>query len=58
MREIEDYARRRGCHGISLDTFEYQALPFYEKVGYERLGVLDGYPPDYRQFYLKMTLRS
>jgi GNAT superfamily N-acetyltransferase len=57
VREIEDYARRHDCHGISLDTFEYQALPFYEKLGYERFGVLEGYPPGYRQFFLKKTLK-
>jgi hypothetical protein len=35
-----------------LDTFEYQARPFYEKLGYQLFGTLDGYPPGYRQFYL------
>jgi GNAT superfamily N-acetyltransferase len=58
MREIEDYARRRGCHGIYLDTFEYQALPFYEKLGYEQFGVLEGYPPGYRQYYLRKVLTT
>jgi GNAT superfamily N-acetyltransferase len=56
MREIEDYGRRRGCHGIYLDTFEYQALPFYEKLGYEQFGVLEGYPPGYRQYFLRKEL--
>jgi ribosomal protein S18 acetylase RimI-like enzyme len=58
MREVEAYAARRECDGIFLDTFEYQALPFYEKLGYERFGTLEGYPPGYRQFYLRKTLRS
>ena len=58
MREIESYARRRGCLGIYLDTFEYQALPFYEKLGYEQFGVLDGYPPGYRQYHLRKALRT
>ena len=58
MREIERYARSRECHGIYLDTFEYQALPFYEKLGYEQFGVLEGYPPGYRQFHLRKTIRT
>ena len=58
MREVEAYARRRKCDGVFLDTFEYQALPFYEKLGYEQFGTLDGYPPGYKQFYLRKTLRS
>jgi GNAT superfamily N-acetyltransferase len=56
MRAVEEYARHQGCHGIYLDTFEYQALPFYEKLGYEQFGVLEGYPPGYRQFHLKKSL--
>jgi GNAT superfamily N-acetyltransferase len=58
MRELEEYARRRRCHGIYLDTFEYQALPFYEKLGYEQFGVLEGYPPGYRQYHLKKAFSA
>lgn len=58
MREVEAYASRRQCIGVFLDTFEYQALPFYEKLGYEQFGTLEGYPPGYRQFYLRKILRS
>ena len=57
LSAAEDVARSRGCTDASLDTFEYQARPFYEKLGYELFGTLDGYPPGYRQFYLRKTLR-
>jgi len=53
MREVERWAWAEGCLGIHLDTFEYQALPFYRKLGYELFGVLEGYPPGYRQYYLR-----
>ena len=43
----------RGCLGVFLDTFEYQALPFYQRQGYELFGTLDGYPPGYRQYYVR-----
>jgi GNAT superfamily N-acetyltransferase len=52
MDAAEDHARLRGCIGAYLDTFEYQARPFYEKRGYVLFGTLDGYPPGYRQFHL------
>jgi GNAT superfamily N-acetyltransferase len=52
----EELARTRGCTDASLDTFEYQARPFYEKLGYELFGTLDGYPPGFRQFYLRKRL--
>jgi GNAT superfamily N-acetyltransferase len=58
LTAAEDVARARGCTDASLDTFEYQARPFYEKLGYELFGTLDGYPPGYRQFYLRKRLNS
>lgn len=57
LTAAEEVARDRGCIGAFLDTFEYQARPFYEKLGYEMFGTLDGYPPGYRQFYLRKRLR-
>src|SRR5258705_8488285 len=56
LTAAEDLARTRGCTDASLDTFEYQARPFYEKLGYELFGTLDGFPPGYRQFYLRKRL--
>jgi GNAT superfamily N-acetyltransferase len=56
LEAAEDLARSRGCTVASLDTFEYQARPFYEKLGYEVFGTLDDYPPGYRQFYLRKSL--
>ena len=56
LMAAEDLARAGGCTGAFLDTFEYQARPFYEKLGYELFGTLDGYPPGYRQFYLRKLL--
>jgi GNAT superfamily N-acetyltransferase len=53
MERAEEYAWHKGCLGSHLSTFEYQALPFYEKLGYEVFGVLEGYPPGYKQYYLR-----
>lgn len=53
MERAESHAWRERCLGIHLSTFEYQALPFYEKLSYEVFGILDGYPPGYRQFHLR-----
>ena len=52
----ETLARDHGCIGAYLDTFEFQARPFYEKHGYHLFGTLDGYPPGYRQFFLSKRL--
>ena len=58
MEAAEELARSRGCTDVSLDTFDFQARPFYEKLGYELFGTLDGYPPGYRQFYLRKRLSA
>ncbi len=41
----EAYARKRGCIGIHLETFSFQARPLYEKLGYQVFGQIDDYPP-------------
>jgi len=56
MEAAEDLARSRGCTDVSLDTFDHQARPFYEKLGYELFGTLEGYPPGSRQYYLRKRL--
>ncbi|MDQ6831207.1 MAG: GNAT family N-acetyltransferase [Gemmatimonadota bacterium] len=56
MNAAEAHARSRGCANAYLDTFEYQARPFYERLGYELFGTLEGFPPGYRQFYLTKKL--
>ena len=58
MAAAEDLARSRGCTDVSLDTFDSQARPFYEKLGYELFGTLEGYPPGSRQYYLRKRLRT
>ena len=52
LQAAEELARTQGCIGAHLDTFEYQARPFYEKLGYELFGTLEGFPPGYRQYFL------
>ena len=56
LAAAEKRARERGCTDVSLDTFEFQARPFYERQGYKLFGTLEGYPPGYRQFYLTKRL--
>lgn len=53
---IEAEAVRRGCRWAHLDTFSYQARPFYERHGYEAFATLDDYPPGQQRFYLKKRL--
>lgn len=56
MNAIEQAARERGCHYSHLDTFSFQARPFYESLGYEVFATLDDYPPGHQRFFLKKSL--
>src|SRR5437016_5268347 len=38
MRKAEEIAAKRGCVGVQLDTFSFQAPGFYEKLGYRAFG--------------------
>jgi GNAT superfamily N-acetyltransferase len=58
LRAAETRARERGCTDAYLDTFSFQALPFYEKEGYARYGTLEGFPPGHRRFYLRKRLKE
>jgi GNAT superfamily N-acetyltransferase len=56
LRAAETYARDKGCRGSTLETFSFQARPFYEREGYEVVGVLDDYPPGHQKFFLRKNL--
>ena len=56
MQSAEEEARRRGCHSAYLNTFSYQAKPFYEKLGYVVFGTLNDYPPGHQRFYMSKRL--
>ncbi|TCU14125.1 GNAT family N-acetyltransferase [Rhizobium sullae] len=53
MVEAETIARERGYIGVWLDTFEFQARPFYEKLGYEIFGQLESGPGAIARYFLK-----
>jgi GNAT superfamily N-acetyltransferase len=56
MKDAESYARSRGAIGATVETHSFQARPFYERLGYEVFGKLDGYPPGHVKFYLRKAL--
>ncbi len=56
MRTAEREALARGCGSAFLDTFSFQALPFYEHLGYEVFGELSGFPPGHTRYFLRKSL--
>lgn len=58
LEMAEREALARGCHHAHLDTFSFQALDFYRKLGYEVFGELPNYPEGAKRYYLKKTLTA
>ncbi len=53
MREAEAEAVRRGCLGAHLDTYDYQAPGFYQKLGYEVFGSIEDHPLGHTRFWMR-----
>lgn len=56
MHEIEKIAREKQCDFIKVDTLSFQALAFYQRLGYTVYGTLDNVGRDYEHYYLKKDL--
>jgi len=53
----ESYALEKGCWASSLETFSFQARPFYERFGYEVVGKLDNYPLGHTKYFMRKLLK-
>jgi GNAT superfamily N-acetyltransferase len=58
MKRAETYAIERGCTDAYLDTFSFQARPFYEKLGYRVFGTLENHPVGHQHFFMTKKLDS
>ena len=56
LRRAEEIARERGCIGVWLDTYGFQAPGFYQKLGYEIFGTIEDHPRGSRRFFLQKRL--
>ena len=56
MQLAEREAVQRGCRGAWLDTFEFQARGFYERIGYKCFGELPNYPKGFSRYFMQKAL--
>jgi GNAT superfamily N-acetyltransferase len=56
MDAVEDEARAFGAKRAYLDTFSFQARPFYEKRGYRVFGTLENYPDAHSRYWMTKSL--
>lgn len=57
MHAAEKEAIKRGCQQVLLDTYSFQALGFYKKLGYAEFGILDNFTGDHTRHYLRKRLQ-
>jgi len=58
MARAEAEAHRRGCHSAWLDTFQFQARGFYERIGYSCFAELPDYPIGFARYFMKKRLST
>jgi GNAT superfamily N-acetyltransferase len=56
LNRLEAEAIRLGCKHAHVDTYSFEARPFYERAGYEVFGRLDDYPQGHCKYFLKKKL--
>ncbi|UTM59679.1 GNAT family N-acetyltransferase [Photobacterium sp. CCB-ST2H9] len=56
LTQVEAYARAQGCHSVLLDTFSFQARPFYEKQGYHCVMTLEDFPRHSNKHFMMKSL--
>lgn len=57
IHQAEKIARRSKCIMIYLDTFDFQAPRFYEKLGFERWGELGPFPNGHKRYYYRKLMK-
>ncbi|MEM8025646.1 GNAT family N-acetyltransferase [Morganella morganii] len=58
MRQAQESARERGAKFAQVDTFSFQARPFYLKMGFEEVLTLESYPRTHERIYFRKTLEQ
>lgn len=56
MARAEAEAISLGCRNIWLDTYAFQARGFYESMGFQVFGQIDGPAPVFPRFFMKKEI--
>lgn len=58
MDAVEAEAKKRGCKYATVDTFDFQAEPFYKKRGYYDIGTIKEYVLGFDRIFLRKNLED
>jgi len=53
LAQAETIARERGCIGVWLDTYAFQAPDFYRKQGYTAFGTIEDHPRGHKRVFFQ-----
>ena len=56
LKKVEGEAVKLGCKYAHLDTYSFEAKPFYEKNGYTLFATLENYPEGHSKHFLRRKL--
>lgn len=56
MHEAEKLGRKHGASFVTLNTMDWEALPFYQKLGYSIEFTREGYEKGSKMFMLRKSL--
>jgi GNAT superfamily N-acetyltransferase len=56
LEKAESFAKENNCTYITVDTFDWQAKSFYEKMNYKTEHIYDGYDDDSQFYFFRKKL--
>ncbi|MDE5539535.1 MAG: GNAT family N-acetyltransferase [Bacilli bacterium] len=58
IKNIEEYANKENLTGIRMETWNFQAKGFYEKMGYKLYATIEDCPPGTIDYFFKKKLND
>ncbi len=58
IQKSEELAKREHCRFVTVNTMDWEALPFYKKLGYNVEFVRNGYEKNSKLYFLKKLLTT
>lgn len=56
IKKIEEYATENKAIGVRMETWNFQARGFYEKMGYQVYATFEDCPPGTTDYFLRKKL--
>jgi ribosomal protein S18 acetylase RimI-like enzyme len=58
VKTAETFAQQHGKRGLFLDTLDFQARPFYERLGFEVIGKIENAAGEHARYFMSKRICS